>query len=71
LDTTTVIGDLQAFGSRRVPFSCDAGKLFWADAWLLAADVLGSPDRDRRIRGALAAHAFGFADLAALLIAGV
>jgi FkbM family methyltransferase len=67
VDRETVIPDLQAFDSRPVCFDAGPGQISWANAWYVADDVLRGDDPARRLRGALAAVGFGFADLAQLL----
>ena len=68
VDTTVSLQDDQAFDSRYVEIASQGGQLFWGHAHYLAADVLESPDDDRRRRAAVTAFAFGFHDLAALLL---
>jgi FkbM family methyltransferase len=59
--------DMQAFDSRIVTFAGGGGQLYWGDAWYVAADVLASPNPERKARAAMAALGFGFIDLAGLL----
>jgi Methyltransferase FkbM domain len=67
-ETAVSLHDDQAFDSRLVEVASQGGQLFWAHAYYLAADVLDGPADDRRRRAAAAAFAFGFQDLAALLL---
>lgn len=68
LDSTLAVTDEQAFDSRPVPLAAQGGQVFWGRAHYLAADVLERASDDRRRRAAVAAFAFGFPDLAQLLL---
>jgi FkbM family methyltransferase len=52
-------GEVAWFDSRPVEFVGGGGELFWAHAWYVAADVLTASTRERRLRAALSAVAFG------------
>jgi FkbM family methyltransferase len=67
-DTTVALHDEQAFDSRHVSVKSQGGQLFWAHAHYVDADALEGPAGDRKLRAAIAAAAFGFPDLAALLL---
>ena len=67
LDARVDVADLQAFDSRQVAVAAQGGQLFWAHAWFVAADLLDGADAQRATRGAIAAAAFGFPDLARML----
>lgn len=61
----TYVGDSQHFDTRTAPFTAGGGQLYWAHAYFVAADALGTTtDTVTGVRDAVAASAFGFHDLA-------
>lgn len=68
LDSTRLVDDAQFFDSRLVPIAGQGGQLYWANAYYVALDALRGPSGERRRRAAIAAGAFGYPELAGMLL---